>query len=66
MLEDFVSVNPSASVSGECVVETGVLIGVAAVISNQLRVGAGAVVGAAACAVRDVPPDLVVKGVPAR
>jgi sugar O-acyltransferase (sialic acid O-acetyltransferase NeuD family) len=66
VLEDFVSVNPSATVSGDCVVETGALIGVAAVISNQLRVGARALVGAGACAVRDVPPDVVVKGVPAR
>lgn len=63
---DFVSVNPLASISGDCVVEDEVLIGVAGVVLNQLRVGRGAVVGGSACVVRDVPPGAVVKGVPAR
>lgn len=65
-LHDFVSMNPASSMSGDCVVEEGVLIGVAAVVLNQLRVGAGAVVGGSACVVKDVPSGAVVKGVPAR
>ena len=63
---DFVSLNPQAAVSGDCVIEDDVLIGVAGVVLNQLRVGRGAVVGGAACVVRDVEPGVTVVGVPAR
>lgn len=63
---DFVSVNPLGSISGDCVIEDGVLIGVAAVVLNRLRVGAAAVVGGSACVVKDVSPNATVKGVPAR
>jgi sugar O-acyltransferase (sialic acid O-acetyltransferase NeuD family) len=65
-LGDFVSMNPASSMSGDCVVQDDVLIGVGAVVLNQLTVGRGAVVGAAACVVRDVAARTVVKGVPAR
>lgn len=65
-LGDYVSVNPLASVSGDCVVERGVLVGVAGVILNKVRVGAGATVGGSACVVKDVPPRATVKGIPAR
>lgn len=65
-MRDFVSVNPLASISGDCLIETGVLIGVSGVVLNGLTVGDGATVGGSACVVRDVPPDAIVKGVPAR
>lgn len=65
-LRDFVSMNPASSVSGDCMVDDQVLIGVGAVVLNRITVGRAAVVGAAACVVRDVPPEVVVKGVPAR
>jgi sugar O-acyltransferase (sialic acid O-acetyltransferase NeuD family) len=65
-LGDFVSMNPASSVSGDCVVEDEALIGVGAVVLNKLCVGRRSVVGAAACVVQDVPPGVVVKGVPAR
>lgn len=66
VLGDFVSMNPLTSVSGDCVVEDDVLIGVAGVVLNQLTVGQGATVGGSACVVRDVPAGVTVKGVPAR
>ncbi len=65
-LGDYVSVNPLASISGDCAIENDVVIGVAGVILNGLTVGRGSVVGGSACVVKDVPPDVVVKGVPAR
>lgn len=65
-LGDFVSMNPASSVSGDCVIEDEVLIGVGAVILNGRKVGRSAVVGGAACVVRDVPASSVAKGVPAR
>lgn len=66
LIGDYVSINPLASISGDCVLDRGVLVGVAGVVLNGLRVGEGAVVGGAACAVKDVAPGTVVVGVPAR
>jgi sugar O-acyltransferase (sialic acid O-acetyltransferase NeuD family) len=63
---DFVSLNPLASISGDCALEDDVLVGVAGVVLNGLRVGQGATVGGSACAVRDVPAGATVVGVPAR
>jgi sugar O-acyltransferase (sialic acid O-acetyltransferase NeuD family) len=65
-VRDFVSVNPLASISGDCTLEAGVLIGVSGVVLNGLTVGDGATVGGSACVVRDVPSGVVVKGVPAK
>ncbi|WP_395657303.1 NeuD/PglB/VioB family sugar acetyltransferase [Nocardioides sp.] len=63
---DFVSVNPLASISGDCVIEDEVLIGVGGVVLNGVTVGRASVVGGSACVVKDVPPGVVVKGIPAR
>lgn len=65
-LGDFVSLNPASSISGDCAIEEGCLIGVGAVVLNQRRVGRNSVVGAAACVVHDVAESVTVKGVPAR
>jgi sugar O-acyltransferase (sialic acid O-acetyltransferase NeuD family) len=64
-LGDFVRLNPASSVSGDCVVEDDVLIGVAAAVLNRVRIGRGATIGGSACVVRDVAPSVIVKGVPA-
>lgn len=65
-LAAYVSVNPLAAISGECHIETGALVGTTAAVLQGRRVGADAIVGAGACAVRDVAAGSVVKGVPAR
>ncbi|WP_433392441.1 acetyltransferase [Micromonospora sp. KLBMP9576] len=65
-LDDYVSVNPLGVVSGDCHLAEGALVGTAAAVLEQLRVGRDSTVGACACVVRDVPDGRVVKGVPAR
>ncbi len=63
---DFVSLNPLASISGDCTLESDVLVGVGGIVLNGLRVGQGATIGGAACVVRDVAAATTVVGVPAR
>lgn len=66
VLHDFVSLNPGSAVSGDCIVGEGALIGVNAVVLNQLSVGAWSVVGGGARAVRSVRGGSVVIGAPAK
>ncbi|PIE54668.1 MAG: 2,3,4,5-tetrahydropyridine-2,6-dicarboxylate N-acetyltransferase [Dethiosulfovibrio peptidovorans] len=48
------------------VIEDNVLVGANAVIFEGVRVGAGAVVAAGAIVTKDVPPGVVVAGIPAK
>jgi len=66
VLDDFVSVYPGATVSGNVHLEHGVTIGTGANVLPGLRVGAGAFVGAGAVVTSDVEPGVTVAGVPAR
>lgn len=65
-IQDFVSLNPGSIISGNVVCGSGVLIGAGAVILQGLSIGQESVVGAAACVTKNVRPNAVVKGVPAR
>ncbi len=65
-LEDVVSINPNATISGSCRIGERVLVGAGSVVLQGVRVETGATVGAAACVTRDVSHFQVVKGVPAR
>jgi sugar O-acyltransferase (sialic acid O-acetyltransferase NeuD family) len=57
---------PNAALAGEVVLEDHVFVGLNATILPRLRVGRGAIVGAGAVVVRDVPSTQVVIGNPAR
>ena len=57
-------VEPASAVP--VIVEDNVVIGANAVVLEGCRVGEGAVVAAGAVVVSDVPPGVVVAGVPAR
>jgi UDP-2-acetamido-3-amino-2,3-dideoxy-glucuronate N-acetyltransferase len=50
----------------ETVVERGASLGSGAIVLGGIRIGNGAIVGAGAVVTRDVEPDAVVAGVPAR
>ena len=65
-VEDFVSFGPAASVQGEVRIGRGAVIGMNATVLTFLTIGANAVVGAGAVVTRDVPPNTVVVGNPAR
>lgn len=63
---DFSTLHPAAVVSGGCRIGDEVELGTHCTILPGLTVASNAAVGAAACVVKDVPPAMTVKGVPAR
>jgi sugar O-acyltransferase (sialic acid O-acetyltransferase NeuD family) len=65
-VESYVNLSPGVRLSGYVRVEEGADLGAGVVVLPGLRVGRNAVVGAGAVAVREVPPDATVVGVPAR
>ncbi|MBC7596930.1 MAG: acetyltransferase [Kineosporiaceae bacterium] len=65
-LADFVTLNPLVAISGNCSVEIRAQLGTHSAVLPGLTIGKDATVGAAACVVRDVASNLVVKGIPAR
>jgi serine O-acetyltransferase len=72
VIGDRVEIGPGVVVGGRSeifevpVIEDDVAIGVGAKVLGPVRVGRGAVVGANAVVLHDVPPGAVVVGIPAR
>lgn len=64
-LGDFVTVSPGVNVSGNVTIDDGVYIGTNAAIRERVHIGAGAVVAGGAFVYEDVPPRVLVAGVPA-
>jgi sugar O-acyltransferase (sialic acid O-acetyltransferase NeuD family) len=66
VVEDFTILAPGAIVSGFVHVGRACYLGAGAVVRQNVHVGAGALVGMGAAVVRDVAPETVVVGNPAR
>ncbi|MBN2503062.1 MAG: acetyltransferase [Anaerolineales bacterium] len=65
-IADHAHVATGAHLAGNVHVATGVHIGIGAVVRQGITIGAYAIVGAGAVVVKDVPPETVMVGVPAK
>ena len=65
-LGDFVHISPNATLCGQVVVEPFAWVGAGAVVLPGLKIGENSIVGAGAVVTKNVPPDTVVMGNPAR
>jgi len=63
---DFVSMNPQACVSGHVSIGSGCELGSGCVLRQASSIGSGAMIGMGAVVVKDVEPNTVVVGNPAR
>jgi sugar O-acyltransferase (sialic acid O-acetyltransferase NeuD family) len=66
VIGDYVHIAPGVHVCGGVQIGSYAFIGVGAALTPGRRVGAQATVGAGAVVVRDVPPGVTAKGIPAR
>jgi sugar O-acyltransferase (sialic acid O-acetyltransferase NeuD family) len=62
---DFVHMNPHVVISGGTIIGNDVFIGLRATVLT-CRIGDGAVIGACALITKDVPPNRMAKGMPAK
>ena len=66
VVDKFVTVSPNATIGGWCKLEEGCYIGSGANILSRVTIGAWSKIGAGAVVTKDVPSDVVAKGIPAR
>ena len=66
VIGDYSTICGQAAISGGVIIGEGVFIGQGASIKPNKKIGSGAVIGTGAVVVKDVPPNMVVAGNPAR
>lgn len=66
VIDDFVTLYPSVNVSGACHLRECVEMGTGSQIIQGLNVGAGTIVGASACVVKDLEAEVTAVGCPAK
>lgn len=65
VLGDHVNLSPGCHLAGNVHIEEDVFVGTGVVFIPKVRVGRGSVIAAGACVTKDVPPNVMVAGVPA-
>jgi len=66
VLRRLATISPGAHLGGNVEVGEGAFVGIGASVIQGVRIGAWSVVGAGAVVIRDVAPNTIVTGVPAR
>jgi acetyltransferase EpsM len=65
-IEDAVHIGPGVHMGGRARVKKRAWVGIGAVISDRITIGENSIIGAGAVVVRDIPPNVVAYGVPAK
>jgi len=60
------TLSPGANIGGRARIGAQAYVGMGAIVLDNINVGSGAVIGAGAVVTRNVPPQVEVRGVPAR
>lgn len=66
ILENYVTISPGVTIAGNVNINEGVFIGAGATVIPGITIGKGAYVAAGASVTKDVPPHVMVAGVPAK
>ena len=66
VIEDFVDINPGATVAGKVKIGTRTTIGAGAVIIDGVSIGSDSVIGAGSVVTRDIPSKVIAYGNPCR
>jgi len=66
VIGDYVNVSPGANISGSVKIGNGANISTNAAVIQGIVIGENSILGAGACAVRDIPPNVTAVGVPAK
>ncbi|MEI6056722.1 MAG: acetyltransferase [Lentisphaerota bacterium] len=66
VIEDFSTINPGSNIAGKCLIESGVTIGMGANIIDGLTIGRNSIIGAGSLVTKNIPPNVVAYGNPAK
>ncbi|WGE63017.1 acetyltransferase [Actinobacillus equuli subsp. haemolyticus] len=65
-IEDHCNISTNATLNGDVFVSKHSFVGSSSVINGQLHIGRGAIIGSGSVVIRNVDPETVVAGVPAK
>jgi sugar O-acyltransferase (sialic acid O-acetyltransferase NeuD family) len=66
IIRDFCSLNPGCNIGGDCIICKGTTVGIGATILDNIMIGDNCFIGAGSLVTRNVAPNSVVYGVPAK